>query len=65
MSRICGYSTEEPLVYVDKCVCNKEEALVYADKCVCRTHDTVRRKNVQIRLPDIFIYCQPCYALSF
>lgn len=58
MSRICGYSTEEPLVYVDKCVCNKEEALVYADKCVCRTHDTVRRKKCA-NTPARYIYIMP------
>lgn len=58
MSRICGYSTEEPLVYVDKCVCNKEEALVYADKCVCRTHDTVRRKKCA-NTPARYIYILP------
>ena len=58
MSRICGYSTEEPLVYVDKCVCNKEEALVYADKCVCRTHDAVIRKKCA-NTPPRYIYILP------
>ena len=57
MSRICGYSTEEPLVYVDKCRCNKK-ALVYVDKCVCNTQDTARRKK-RDNTPARYIYILP------